>query len=224
MNTNKHKVELAKSTLEQKENNEVAREFVLIILKPLASSNPSLRASILSDLLKVGRIGSIKSEYKPEKIEVRQHYSDSLDKPYGPPIVHYISNKMIDVLILENSSFHNKPSDFIQLMRSEIIGPSDPRKAEKDHIRYKAISHDLNFIQHTDVPEEDRIENGTQLVDNLIHCSDSIDNAMREVKIWFKDDKEVLEKYEKIYDSLLEKELLHTQQSYKDKIITQIAA
>lgn len=98
---------------------------------------------------------------KPPKTVIRQHYIDLSDRPFFPAIRAYMSNQTTIALILEKE---NAIQDWRQLM-----GATHPKNADESTIRGKY---------------GDKNQNGNTLK-NLVHGSDSPENALREIKIWF---------------------------------------
>lgn len=183
---------------ESKEHQEAPAEFVLLILKPAVVNNPIVRAEILSELSEVGKITHSFINHKTTREDVKTHYDDIIHKYYGPPIVKFLSSKEVDILIFEekkNTILQGQQS-FPEKLRSQLLGPSDPRDASEGHIRRKAVQYNLPFIHEVNIPKEEQIDNNTRALDNLVHCSDSLDNALREIKVWFKDYPEIISKYE----------------------------
>lgn len=131
-------------------------EKTLVLIKP--------------DAVERNLIGEIISFYERENLKVanlkmlnvsknlaEEHYSEHKGRPYFNELISYITRSPICALILEGE-------DAISKVRS-INGNTDPVKADKNTIRGKY---------------------GLSKTENCVHASDSIENAEREIRIWFK--------------------------------------
>lgn len=131
-------------------------EKTLVLIKP--------------DAVERNLIGEIISFYERENLKVanlkmlnvskdlaEEHYSEHKSRPYFKELIAYITRSPICALILEGENAISK-------VRS-INGNTDPAKADKNTIRGKY---------------------GLSKTENCVHASDSIENAEREIKIWFK--------------------------------------
>jgi len=168
-----------------------ARTRVFIMIKPLALEYPGLVAEIEKSIRKTGTV------LRPELRRVdrnlcRAHYvSDTPQAPRAsakhlPALVNYLEGRTVLSLVLEQNGATPFAAgrDFCDFIRSEIIGPSEPMKCEKKHIRYHARS--LHYRVPVAVPESDRISDYQPFAkDNLIHCSDSLKSAEREIALWY---------------------------------------
>lgn len=196
---------LDNSKLEKMEN---PPSFALLILKPLATESDKLRAEILGRLINEGKIAHMVDNYTATKYKVSAHYQDSSGKSFIPPLVEYMSNKAVTVIVLEGQE--SEQGKFIDKLRSDVIGPSDPKKAQEHHIRSLAIKYDLPYRQQVEVPKEEFIPGPDDSIamDNLIHCSDSQESALREICIWFNDVPEVNQKYKDYFKEVYGEENL----------------
>lgn len=98
---------------------------------------------------------------KPTTNTIKQHYADLNNKPFFPAIDVYMSNQPTIALILEKE---NAIQDWRQLM-----GATHPKNADPSSIRGQYGNKE---------------QNGDTLK-NLVHGSDSPENADREIKLWF---------------------------------------
>lgn len=98
---------------------------------------------------------------KPTKTIIKQHYIDLSDKPFFPAIRAYMSNQPTIALILEKENA-------IQDWR-KLIGATHPKNANGSTIRGKYGDKNQN----------------SNILKNLVHGSDSPENAKREIKLWF---------------------------------------
>ncbi len=88
---------------------------------------------------------------------VREHYAHIVDKPFYPPLEAFMLSAPVLIMAL-----HGKGA--IGKMR-ELLGPTDSRKAAKGTIRG---------------------DFGTDTMSNVVHASDSIENAKLELVRFFK--------------------------------------
>jgi nucleoside-diphosphate kinase len=88
---------------------------------------------------------------------LREHYAHVADKPFYPEIEQFMSSSPVIVVALQG--------DQIVLKVRDLLGPTDSRKAPKGSIRG---------------------DFGTDIMKNVVHASDSDDNARIEVSRFFK--------------------------------------
>ncbi|MCB2360342.1 nucleoside-diphosphate kinase [Clostridium estertheticum] len=130
-------------------------ERTLILIKP--------------DGVKRGLIGRIINQYEEKSLEIvalkmitatkdiaRKHYSEHEGREYFEKLINYITEGNICAMVLMGEKA-------IEITR-KINGDKDPVKAEVGSIRGKFAIDKTN---------------------NLVHASDSIDSAEREISIWF---------------------------------------
>lgn len=138
--------------------NLMENEKTLIILKPDAVQR-GLIGKILNRFEEKGlKIVALKMIFV-EKGHAHTHYSDHKGKPFFEGLVDFITSGPVCVFILEGE-------DIIPIVRN-MVGVTDPKKAQPGSIR-----HDF----------------GMQVGRNLIHASDSLDSAKKEINIFFKSD------------------------------------
>lgn len=130
-------------------------EKTLVLIKPDAVER-NLIGDILSIYEKNGlKINSMKL-LKASKNIVEKHYFEHRNKDFFNSVIEYITRSPIVVLILEGE-------DAINLVRN-LNGPTDPNTANSSTIRGKySLSKE----------------------ENSVHASDSLENAKREISIWF---------------------------------------
>jgi nucleoside-diphosphate kinase len=88
--------------------------------------------------------------------KAKKHYEEHADKPYFEELINYITEDNLCALVVEGNNA-------VEIVR-KINGDKDPLKADLGTIRGKYSS------------EKTR---------NLVHASDNIENAKREIGIWF---------------------------------------
>lgn len=87
---------------------------------------------------------------------IGQHYIEHKDKPFFNDLINYLTEDKIIAMIIQGENA-------IKLVR-KINGATDPLEADMGSIRGMF---------------------GNQKQTNLVHASDTIDNAEREIKLWF---------------------------------------
>ncbi len=104
---------------------------------------------------------------------IMNHYQEVIEKLGLPDfpnrIRSYFVGKTVRIFELES-----KENNVVAKVR-ELIGTTDPSKAGPDTIRGKYSNDSMDLAK-----QEQR------LVHNLIHASDSDENAYKEIKLWFK--------------------------------------
>ena len=90
---------------------------------------------------------------------LREHYAHVADKPFYPEIEQFMSSRPVIMVAL-------KGADVVQKVR-DLLGPTDSRKAAKGTIRG---------------------DFGTEMMKNVVHASDSDENAKLELARFFKPD------------------------------------
>ncbi|MCR6657230.1 MAG: nucleoside-diphosphate kinase [Opitutus sp.] len=88
---------------------------------------------------------------------LREHYAHVADKPFYPDIEAFMSSRPVIVMALRGESI-------VQRVR-DLLGPTDSRKAPKGTIRG---------------------DFGTEMMKNVVHASDSDENAKIELARFFK--------------------------------------
>ncbi len=142
-------------------------EQILVLIKPDGLVK-SLTGNIISKLseAKLIIVGAKIVQVSRELAE--QHY-DKLKEEKGDEIfesvLEYIQGKFHTNRVL---AMVYEGEDAIQKVRP-LAGATNPEKAEPTTIRGKY----------------GRIHSETEVFENVIHCSDSKDNAKREIQIWF---------------------------------------
>lgn len=154
---------------------EKASAFVM--LKPLGQQE-IVKPEIFSMLKTIADIPIQRIVVISHKI-IRQQYEDAENLPHFYPITSYLTNKKVEIMILEGDGTHEK---FISELKN-LVGKSDPAKCQEGQIRHLAIKHNLPYI----VPIEPKNGSNNYCFDNLIHCSDSYQATQKEIKLWFQD-------------------------------------
>ena len=88
---------------------------------------------------------------------LREHYAHVADKPFYPEIENFMASRPVIMMALQGK-------DIVQRVR-DLLGPTDSRKAAKGTIRG---------------------DFGTEMMKNVVHASDSVDNAEAELARFFK--------------------------------------
>jgi nucleoside-diphosphate kinase len=90
---------------------------------------------------------------------LREHYAHVADKPFYPEIEKFMSSRPVIAMALRGDHIVQKVRD--------LLGPTDSRKAAKGTIRG---------------------DFGTEMMKNVVHASDSIENGKIEIARFFKPD------------------------------------
>ena len=125
-----------------------------------------------SDGLKRGLLGEVLSRIEKKgykllalkiqnltKDQLDKHYYEHLDRPYFPSLVEYLTSGPVVHMVIGGDNV-------ISGIR-KLNGATDPEKAEMGSVR-----GDLAI----------------NMTKNLIHASDSLENAEREIGLYFSDD------------------------------------
>jgi nucleoside-diphosphate kinase len=108
----------------------------------------------------------------------KKHYSDHLEKPFYALLEKYITSGPVIALVLEGVNA-------IEIVR-KIVGATAPSKADPGTIR--------GDYAHMNYARGDNHELG---IVNIIHASDSPENAEKEIHLWFSES-EIFDKYETV--------------------------
>ena len=87
---------------------------------------------------------------------LRTHYAHVADKPFYPEIENFMSSRPVIMLALQGDNV-------VQRVR-DLLGPTDSRKAAKGTIRG---------------------DFGTEMMKNVVHASDSVENGLAELARFF---------------------------------------
>jgi len=133
-------------------------ERSLVLIKPDAIQR-GLAGTIITRLESQGlKLVAIKMLHL-DKALARRHYAIHRDKPFFESLVDYISSAPIIAIIFEGKRA-------VEVIR-EMMGPTDPAKAEAGTIRG---------------------DFGLDIGRNTIHGSDSVETAEEEIKLFFSED------------------------------------
>src|SRR3954468_13334357 len=91
--------------------------------------------------------------------KLREHYAHVADKPFYPEIETFMSSRPVIMIALQGNNV-------VQRVR-DMLGPTDSRKAAKGTIRG---------------------DFGTEMMKNVVHASDSVENGQAELARFFKAD------------------------------------
>ena len=87
---------------------------------------------------------------------LREHYAHVADKPFYPEIEAFMASRPVIMMALQGENIVQKVRD--------LLGPTDSRKAAKGTIRG---------------------DFGTEMMKNVVHASDTVDNAKAELARFF---------------------------------------
>lgn len=132
-------------------------ERSLILVKPDAVLNGNASA-ILNRIESSGlKLIACRMLHMDEEL-ARKHYAPHVDKPFFPSLLTYITSAPIVAAVFEGE-------DAVSKIRA-IMGPTNPANAPEGTIR-------KDF--------------GESIERNAIHGSDSVENAEKEIALFFKD-------------------------------------
>ncbi|MEV0428966.1 nucleoside-diphosphate kinase [Micromonospora sp. NPDC049836] len=137
----------------------------------MSSSSPEERSLVLikPDAVRRGLVGEILARFERKGLRIDamvsrtmdgdfadQHYAEHVDKPFYPPLKAFMTGGPLVALVLSGDQV-------IDVVRA-MIGSTDGRKAAAGTIR-----GDFSLSNR----------------ENLVHASDSVDSAKREIALWF---------------------------------------
>ncbi len=160
-------------------NNEKLMERTLVLLKPDAVER-SLTGSIIQRFESAGlKIVGMKMVWVDEGFS-KQHYSDHISKPFYPALETFITAGPVIAMAIEGVQV-------VDLVR-KMVGSTEPRKASPGTIRGDFAHHSYEYADTKGIA-----------IKNLIHASDSVENAGKEVSLWFKP--EELHTYKTVHET-----------------------
>lgn len=139
----------------------VEDEYTLVLVKPDGVKTRHIGDIITRIERKGYRIEALKMINATEE-DLKKHYSDKIDKPFWPEILNYMMEGPIVGMVVSGTNvveaIHN------------MAGATNPGKAE-----WGTIRGDFG----REWPDG--------VLRNVIHTSDTVESARREIGIWFKD-------------------------------------
>ena len=133
-------------------------ERSLVLIKPDAMQR-GLAGTIITRLEKQGlKLVAIRMLHL-DKALARRHYAIHKDKPFFNSLVDYISSAPLGAVVFEGEGA-------IAVIR-KMMGATDPAKAETGTIRG---------------------DFGVDIEHNSVHGSDSVESAVKEIKLFFSED------------------------------------
>ena len=127
----------------------------LVLIKPDGVER-KLIGQILSIYEKKGLDIIALKMVKATKEVAKMHYEEHLGRAYFEELINYVTEERLCALIIEGDNA-------VEIVR-HVNGDKDPLKSEMASVRGKYSNHKTR---------------------NLVHASDSIEHAQREIKIWF---------------------------------------
>ena len=98
----------------------------------------------------------------------KKHYSAHIKKPFYKSLEEFITFGPVVAMVIEGI-------ESIETVR-KIVGSTEPKKALPGTIRGDFAHHSYNYADKKGIA-----------IKNLIHASDSLENANKEIKLWFKE-------------------------------------
>lgn len=130
-------------------------EKTLILLKPDAFQNRKVGATI-NRLEQAGLMIAAAKLIRLDSAKLREHYAHIADKPFYPSIEAFMSSSPVMAMVL-------KGEGVIQRVR-RLIGPTNSLEAPAGTVRG---------------------DWGTDMTQNIIHASDGVETAEKEIKRFF---------------------------------------
>lgn len=135
------------------------RQHTLIVVKPDGYAR-GLTGEVIKRIERKGyKVVALKLMQATEEL-LNNHYSELADRPFFPDIVAYMTSGPVVAMVVEGDRV-------IEGMRV-IMGPTDPTVAPAGTIRGD-LGRDWNSGN----------------IENIVHGSDSPENAEREISLWF---------------------------------------
>jgi nucleoside-diphosphate kinase len=133
----------------------MATERTLVLVKPDGVKR-GLVGEVTSRLERLGlRIVAMRQLLVDEELASR-HYAEHVDKPFYPELVSFITSGDVVAMVLEGEGA-------ISLVR-KLMGPTDPKDAPPGTIRG---------------------DFAVEITENIVHGSDGVESAAREVGLFF---------------------------------------
>lgn len=130
-------------------------ERTLILIKPDGVER-KLLGEIISFYEKKGLNIVALEMLKADKDKAKIHYEEHIGRPYFDDLINYITEDKICALVVEGNNA-------VEIVR-KVNGDKDPLKVDLGSIRGRYSCDKTR---------------------NLVHASDSLDSAKREIGIWF---------------------------------------
>jgi nucleoside-diphosphate kinase len=137
----------------------VSKEQTLVLIKPDGVAR-SLTGEILTRIEDKGYVVTGLKMLQPSKEQLAAHYAEHEGKPFYAPLIEFMSSGPIVAIRLEGDRV-------IEGFRA-LAGATDPTTAAPGTIRGD-LGRDW----------------GEKVQKNLVHGSDSVESATRELGIWF---------------------------------------
>jgi nucleoside-diphosphate kinase len=128
--------------------------------------------TIIDELVDFGCVIESFNLTKPSSEVIKEHYSDVINRMNQRELfIERISNTFVNAQVIPMIIKSEKSIDEIRA----FIGSTQPCKADDGTIRKKYGLED-NY---------DKADEEKRMVNNLIHCSDSLESCEREINLWF---------------------------------------
>ncbi|MFH1849258.1 MAG: nucleoside-diphosphate kinase [archaeon] len=153
-------------------------ERTLILVKPDAVER-GLVGEIINRFETVGlKIIGLKMVWVDKEF-CRKHYAPHVDKPFYPGLEVFMTSGPVVAMVLEGIKA-------VAIAR-KFIGDTEPLRALPGTIRGDYAFHSYSYTDNKGIP-----------IKNLVHASDSAENAKAEIELWFNNTE--LHKYSTVHD------------------------
>lgn len=146
-------------------------ENTLVILKPDGVNKKLLRL-VIERFQKSGLFVSNLKAMELNKEILAKHYSHLLEKPFYAHLEEFMLSSVVVVMIVSGENAVAKVRD--------IIGATDPKKADINSIR--GMYGNKEDVSH-----------------NIVHASDSKENALIEIMRFYQEENEIIDKNNFVY-------------------------
>jgi nucleoside-diphosphate kinase len=141
-------------------------ERTLVLLKPDAVQR-GIVGNILTRFENAGmKFVGMKMVWVDESFS-KKHYGEHVSKPFYKGLEEFITEGPVIALVIEGILC-------VEIVR-KMVGSTEPRKAIPGTIRGDFAHHAYEYADRKGIA-----------IKNLIHASDSTENAKKEIELWFK--------------------------------------
>jgi nucleoside diphosphate kinase len=160
--------------------------FAFVLIKPIANNNMDLFNLIVKELLNHSSIVAL-TKFQVTLEKAQEHYIEAKGMAHYAPITTYLADNQLIGFIVEQQC-EMKADNWVSSLRTNVIGPSNPTMCLDSHIRHLAIKYNVEFkitLSEAQLPEDQVINGNRTCTDNLLHCSGSRAEAVREIGVWY---------------------------------------
>lgn len=165
----------------EKTNPQDLIERTLVLVKPDAVQR-SLIGEIVSRFEKAGlKIVGMKMVWIDPEFS-KKHYAAHVNKPFYKSLEAFITAGPVIAMVIEGISG-------VEVVR-KIVGNTEPKTAPAGTIRGDYAHHSYHFTDMKGIA-----------IRNIIHASGTVEEAKKEIKLWFKDNE--IHSYKTVHDQFV---------------------